>query len=1449
VTVLRAKLEEERESATSEAWRNKFAQALAELEKARTFSEYENIDVQMTSNFIKNDQIQRYIDATYNARLSEFIKDKSGRGISSALENKFRVYKFDKDNLLMVGDQMPSDINGNDQTFNNWDEFFTKFREGRKNVQASLPEQLEDYTQKYMSYIYNEYRYGIRRSLTDLTNLNVVRLRLRNFGEDQDLTTFRASKVQAEYSREFVWSVESAAQQKPQVQEVLNQKIGEGVFEAGEYIYYEELQDRILSGQMNNVKGFIIVDDTIPYGRSKERPFGIKDHGDVATIYLNNLNRVMAGGKPLLGNPADKMAFEKDFHQNFRDWLDENDNEQRAVERSYDERNNNVLKTSNMDYPVEIKGWNSKVQLRSVQWQAIHHLLKGQKGIAALGVGFGKTLAAVGLTGVLLQEKRAKRVWCQVPNNKVKDWSEEYKLGLPNIELLAAKPEDAKNKQTRMKILNQLANGNASVLVIPETIGTEVQLSAAKDEEIVEALFQDQMQFVTDGSPKQRKKYATNLRKTLDTSQARTASISFEEFKCDAIIVDELHREKSLFSPYRVSTQISQLNKNADSTRGISLLKKEEYLRQTNPKGKPNTYGLTATPMTNSPLEFWNMLAHIDAEALRANGINDLGSFVRQFCILKMEMQPNTLGEGLVARQVLKGFRNLDLLRKVFYDVVDYQVSREALEADSESTSGEKGRKAEVHDETLAPTQMLQDVTAFLRAQYENPELEEGEEEEMEVEEGEEEQEEGAVAQTADQKRREIWQDLQTAALDLEMLDPVKYKDAPNSKLDKMIENVMRHWTESGSGQLIFCDRMNASRGRGDGTYNLHEKIKTQLVDAGFPANKIALVNGAAKGAGDKLTKAQARKMGSYIDQTCEKYNGGELRLLIGNTPCMGEGLNLQADSIAVHHFDIPYRPSDLVQRNGRVDRQGNKQMTTHLYNYSTAGTLDAYSLSQIKLKANWLQELLQSDVTVWENPETDALANDPLTIQILLAESAGDLEALEDLKMRRDLIVTQAERKQREIDAADNFKSLNIAMNAMLKMEPETPEYRNAMKRVNKFRRVLRDNPEFKMQELLEEDAEPFMIWGKPKDVKTSALFNGRTVIRKGDYYHNLLGDLQSYWKVVGFAPSTQKVFLEAVSEYEPKKDPDDENEPLRPRKGHFYALDSPPYDGSAKSLDRIGNFKKVPRAMLDPETLQTLTATTSGAMHEMSVDQQVNVVQAKLMTELGEDNDSYAMRDWFRGKLNENNIDPKFLLNGQYYAVVYGDDIYVGKPLPAGSEGSDGLKEEYGAALTMQGFVLQGYHIKDRTPNHEKFYRHLFKHGTSSRILTPPLGETPEKFSSHLIKHIQKLRTSAVFQLTASRDDSNDFREMLTNDNDFIQCWAEHLELFARTYGKKVMSQGRGGGKPDTEWDRFYFELFMPLSMRSRDFHDALTEYIRGKYPNKDEFDFNGKTSYKFF
>jgi ERCC4-related helicase len=122
----------------------------------------------------------------------------------------------------------------------------------------------------------------------------------------------------------------------------------------------------------------------------------------------------------------------------------------------------------------------------------------------------------------------------------------------------------------------------------------------------------------------------------------------------------------------------------------------------------------------------------------------------------------------------------------------------------------------------------------------------------------------------------------------------------------------------------------------------MHRKIKKSLVEVGFKESEIVIVNGFTKSGGAQSDSQIEKEVSGAV----EKFNNGTYKVLIGSTACIGEGLNLQENSAALHHFDIPFRPSDFIQRNGRIDRQGNNQNAVDLHTYMSAGTIDNYSVS-----------------------------------------------------------------------------------------------------------------------------------------------------------------------------------------------------------------------------------------------------------------------------------------------------------------------------------------------------------------------------------------------------------------------------------------------------------------------------------------------------------------------
>jgi hypothetical protein len=320
---------------------------------------------------------------------------------------------------------------------------------------------------------------------------------------------------------------------------------------------------------------------------------------------------------------------------------------------------------------------------------------------------------------------------------------------------------------------------------------------------------------------------------------------------------------------------------------------------------------------------------------------------------------------------------------------------------------------------------------------------------------------------------------MRTASLDLELFDPVKYKDWKNPKLEALAGNAFANYRETKGGQVIFCDRVFSS----DASFNIHEKIKKSLVSQGFKEKDIVIVNGFTKSGGNKSDGMIEKEVSKAIAD----YNAGKYKVIIGSTACIGEGVNLQKNSSAVHHFDIPFRPSDFIQRNGRVDRQGNEQDKVGLHTYLAAGTIDNYSVNLVQRKANWIDQMLRTKSEVFTNPN-DENSIDADELLLALTEEWGDKDAA--LKRREALEIQKNEKikEAREKQMKANLKSLSLARGALLPLKENSAEYKKRLDQITSLETSLKNNPVFTKHDLMD-NHEPFLYDG-----------NSNKIYRKGD-------------------------------------------------------------------------------------------------------------------------------------------------------------------------------------------------------------------------------------------------------------------------------------------------------------------------------------------------------------
>ena len=765
-----------------------------------------------------------------------------------------------------------------------------------------------------------------------------------------------------------------------------------------------------------------------------------EEKADPLVYYLN--------GQKQRSRNIDTEAYNREHDSLFRSFVASHEAHREHLESVYNRAFKTRITAPVKTYPVAISGWQdaredgSGKTLKAHQWQSVHHLYRSGRGISALGTGFGKTACAIALMSLLRQEGKAKRVFLQVPNNKVKDWIQEIKDVMPSLTVASIDPEEAgySSREKRYAKYQAMARSNADIIIMPESAASEIQLSPENDKEVSRRVSLQYELEKEDSTARQRESAAMKgERKAL--AGKTNATISFEDFGCDALVVDEAHRYKNLFSSSL--SRETGLNDGRQSAKAMSLYKKSEYIRQQN-NGK-NVFLLTATPLTNSPLEYYNMLQYIAPEELRKMGIRTIDGFIREFASIETGWLYDW-GSGQVKQgRVLTGFKNLPALQDLFFAYTDLQNNPEA--AGLEKPFSENRPHICGADE--AQTGVIKAISESLDL-YKS--LNAGERQD----------------QFPGENFLTFYSRMRTASLDLELYDPVAHKGWKNPKLETLARNAFDTYKQTKAGQVVFCDRVFSS----DASFNIHEKIKGELVAKGFKEKEIVVVNGFTKTGGTMSDGAIEREVSKAISD----YNAGKYKVIIGSTACIGEGVNLQKNSSAVHHFDIPFRPSDFIQRNGRIDRQGNEQTNVSLNTYLAAGTIDNYSVNLVQRKAGWIDQLLRTTSQVFTNPN-DERSIDADELQLALTQEWGDKEAFEKRKADMERQKQEKIRAAREAQMKGWLKSLSLSRGSLQSLagKESTEEYRKRLAQVKAIETSIMSSPLFSHAGLMESH-EPFL-------------------------------------------------------------------------------------------------------------------------------------------------------------------------------------------------------------------------------------------------------------------------------------------------------------------------------------------------------------------------------------
>ncbi len=614
--------------------------------------------------------------------------------------------------------------------------------------------------------------------------------------------------------------------------------------------------------------------------------------------------------------------------QEFSEWIFADVDRREKYVRKYNDLFNNIklreFDGSNMEFP----GMNSDIKLRPHQKNAIARVIRGGNTLLAHCVGAGKSYELCASAIELKRLGFANKPMIVVPNHLTGQMANEFLNLYPNANILLTTKKDFE-KKNRRRFISKIATGEYDAVIIGHSQFERVKISKERaeknmDSEIAEAVsIIDSMKYdkAKSWSVKQVELYVKKLRKNLEDLRNEAINddvISFEELGVDALLIDEAHNYKNLSFITKISN-VAGINPNG-SNKSFDLYNKIQYINELTP-GK-NVVFATGTPISNTMCEMYVMQKYLQTDLLKDRGIYNFDSWAANFgeTVTAMELAPE--GTGYKEKTRFAKFTNLPELVTMFRNFADVKAQEDLPYLDIPKLADNKYDIVEVEPS--------ESVKYYMNSFLERAEA----------------IRKGNVDPSEDNMLK-ICHDAKFLSTDIRMLDPTEPADA-NGKLYKCCEKVYKVWkdTEENRGaQVIFSD---IGVPNSDETkFNVYQFLKDRLVEMGIPKDEICFVHDA---------KDDRAKEDMFND-----VNNGVKRIIIGSTSKLGTGTNIQTRLAALHEIDVPWKPAEVEQREGRILRQGNMFKEVHIYRYVTKGTFDAYNWGIIENKQKFISQIMSN--------------------------------------------------------------------------------------------------------------------------------------------------------------------------------------------------------------------------------------------------------------------------------------------------------------------------------------------------------------------------------------------------------------------------------------------------------------------------------------------------------
>ncbi len=625
--------------------------------------------------------------------------------------------------------------------------------------------------------------------------------------------------------------------------------------------------------------------------------------------------------------------------EEFKEWIFKDLHRREDLCKIYNERFNSIRPREYDGSHIQFVGMNPEITLMPHQKNAVAHVLYGNNTLLAHCVGAGKTfqMIAAGMESKRLGLSQ-KNLYI-VPNHLTEQWGSDFLRLYPGANILVATKKDFE-PANRKRFCSRIATGDYDAVIIGHTQFEKIPLS--KERQI--AMLEDQIADITFSIEEAAHQAGQNytikqLEKTKKSLQARMKKlndqtrkddvVTFEQLGVDRLFVDESHSFKNLFlyTKMRNVAGISQ----TDAQKSSDMFMKCRYMDELT-GGRGITFA-TGTPVSNSMTELYTIMRYLQYDTLMRMGMGHFDSWAATFgeTVTAIELSPE--GTGYRAKTRFARFFNLPELISIFKEAADIQTS---------DMLNLPVPEAEFINEVLKPSEEQQEMVSAFSERAENVRA-------------------GLVNPTVDNMLK-ITNDGRKCALDQRLLNEL-LPDAEKSKVNTCVENAFQVWDEGKADrttQLIFCD---LSTPKGDGTFNVYDDVRNKLVARGIPKEEIAFIH---------EYNTETKKADLFA-----KVRAGQVRILMGSTPKLGAGTNVQDRLIALHHLDCPWKPSDLEQQEGRILRQGNQNDKVKIFRYVTENTFDAYMWQILENKQKFISQIMtsKSPVRACEDVDDTALS------------------------------------------------------------------------------------------------------------------------------------------------------------------------------------------------------------------------------------------------------------------------------------------------------------------------------------------------------------------------------------------------------------------------------------------------------------------------------------------